>query len=269
MAPRGAPREIRRHVARRRAPVAVGARRGARRLGPVEHSTCGMMADCATRELLAQSPKGGGARRFEVKGRLCFGREASPAARVLRPCALSLWSPSEAGSPLPGSANKRAKAPGALERRLPGLFAQDDPASPVLDARSGRSPAADGACCICLDEIAPSTTPLSCPHCSMRAHPKCLARWFGSSIRRTAKGSLPSSAASCPCAPPRQRATCGPCQSGRQPLPRVAAASGAGIADRRSIGTRSRSNRASSRDGASFPRPHTPTARCALSLDTV
>ena len=169
------------------------------------------MADCATRELLAQSPKGGGARRFEVKGRLCFGREASPAARVLRPSALSLWSPSEAGSPLPGSANKRAKAPGALERRLPGLFAQDDPASPVPDARSGRSPAADGACCICLDEITPSnTTPLSCPHCSMRAHPKCLARWFGSSIRRTAKGALPSSAASCPCAPPRQRSTCAP-----------------------------------------------------------
>jgi len=68
MAPRGAPREIRRHVARRRAPVAVGARRGARRLARPRR-TFNLRDDGGLRDARAAAgPEPEGWRRAPLRG---------------------------------------------------------------------------------------------------------------------------------------------------------------------------------------------------------
>ena len=96
---------------------------------------------------------------------------ASPATRV-RPAesGFSLWSPADAMLPKP------------IERQLPGLFSVGGTDVPIpmrpLQSRGNRTNGPEPlVCCICLDDI--EHTPLTCPRCSMSAHPNCLCKWFG------------------------------------------------------------------------------------------
>jgi hypothetical protein len=156
--------------------------------------------------------------RYAVKGRLCFGKESSPSGVLAQRVNTALWSPDSAASPMrPGfdGATRRARRTKAqaLERHMPGLFAVAgggatsatgvvgcgirDAAAQKGDAAQSPGVAAADSCCICLEAI-DTRTPLCCPKCCMRAHPSCLAKWFGMSVRRHAKAGLPHSSASCP-----------------------------------------------------------------------
>lgn len=129
--------------------------------------------------------------RYSMRGRLCFEKPPSPQARTLQSsCSANrLWSPAAKNEPFQ-----------PLEQQLPGLFIFPSSPRPKIPAESvaGPSQTNDGSvCCICFEAI-DQLPPLSCPQCSMRAHPGCLAKWFGSVTTKRSATSIPSSTASCP-----------------------------------------------------------------------
>jgi len=138
--------------------------------------------------------------RRTVVGRLCFGSAPSPTSRIEPPavCPEALWSP-------PSESRQRRDRDGIDLSRIPGLFSDATIDSPgdaprFVRATEEPGPAAPVTCCICLECIDPKGPSLSCPTCSMNAHPNCLGRWFGAAAaaRRGGPTALPSSAASCP-----------------------------------------------------------------------
>uniref|UniRef100_A0A7S4MS11 RING-type domain-containing protein n=1 Tax=Prymnesium polylepis TaxID=72548 RepID=A0A7S4MS11_9EUKA len=122
-----------------------------------------------------------------IRGRLCFGsKPESPVVRQLRGAVTEreIWSPTAQTARLP-----------PVENNVPGLFAQPQP--PECPCPIARRPHpslchADKytACCICLDPME-SRHQLKCPKCTMRAHSKCLQKWFESSGGGKPPASIP------------------------------------------------------------------------------
>ena len=131
------------------------------------------------------------------RGRFCFERAGQTASAVQLPScpADELWSP-------PSEPEHRHQS------HMPDLefiFAVNERLSDAMQAASSslalEAPGED--CCICLEEIAAAAhgcrpTALKCPQCSMRAHPACLAKWFGTAATSCSQTGLPRSSVSCP-----------------------------------------------------------------------
>ena len=201
----------------------------ARRLGPLLahnlYSSSSTSAAAAVSNRHHRTDGGGNSNlvlRRGVSSTLSFGAASSPAAvhvvsTVTAETRDALWSPEAASDDGPGGRrNERSLVryfvEGERQRQREG---GNDTAAPLAAAPPPASPSAVNTCCICLDEIQPVTTSerrthtLRCPQCTMRAHSKCLARWFAAHaaserLRNAPPNSqvlstcIPKSTASCP-----------------------------------------------------------------------
>lgn len=145
------------------------------------------------------SPSTARTRHDIIRGRFCFGSKAeSPSVRVLRSniTEREIWSPA-------------AQNEVSVENNVPGLFSQPQPPKAPCPAVRRPPPLCHAdkyhVCCICLDPL-DTRNQLKCPKCTMRAHSKCLQKWFESSGAKPAPAAIPgtdeqkagSTCATCP-----------------------------------------------------------------------